>query len=129
MNLYDELLALVDVLEQNQIEYALCGGLAVGILGHPRMTKDIDLLVQAQDVARITEAVKSCGFTTPSGRIPFRLGRLDEQILYRVNKVVDRRVITLDLIVVPPFLEDVWKGRNTIQWQNRNAQYELTRYR
>ena len=30
MNLYDELLGLVDVLEKHGIEYALCGGLAVG---------------------------------------------------------------------------------------------------
>ena len=76
MNLYDELLALVDVLEQNQLEYALCGGLAVGILGHPRMTKDIDLLVRAEDV--------SSANMVPSSRIA------DAVISYKGKKIAPR---------------------------------------
>lgn len=119
MKLYDELLALVDLLEQHQIEYAICGGLALGILGHPRMTRDIDLLVRAEDLERLTEVIKAIGFTVPAGRIPFRLGQPTEQIVHRVNKIVDRRVLTLDLMILPPHLRDVWDGRIRIQWQGR----------
>ncbi|MBI4604912.1 MAG: nucleotidyltransferase family protein [Planctomycetes bacterium] len=121
LNLYDELLALVDALEKHRVEYAICGGLALGILGHPRMTKDIDILVREEDLQKATEVVNTCGFTVPSGRIPFRLGQPDEQVLFRLNKVVGRRLLTLDLMIVPPFLEDVWVGRNTVQWQGRTV--------
>jgi hypothetical protein len=122
MKLYDELLALVDLLEQHRIEYAICGGLALGILGHPRMTRDIDLLVQAEDLERLTEVIKAIGFTVPAGRIPFRLGQPTEQIVHRVNKIAGGQLLTLDLLIVPPFLADVWDGRITIQWQGRRVQ-------
>jgi hypothetical protein len=119
MNLYDELLALVDALEKARVEYAICGGLALAILGHPRMTKGIDLLVRDEDLQRVMDTVRGCGFTLPSGRIPFRMGRPDEQFIHRINKVVDRRVLTLDLVVLPGFLQDVWDGRNAVEWQGR----------
>lgn len=119
MNLYDELLSLVDALSSARVEYAICGGLALAIHGHPRMTTDIDLLVREEDLLKITEIVKTCGFTLPSGRIPFHLGQPDEMILHRLGKVTGRRVLMLDLMVVPPFLEDVWAGRQPIVWQGR----------
>ena len=90
MDLYDELMGLIDVLAKHKIEYALCGGLAVVVHGHPRMTKDIDLLIRDEDLARVSEAIKEKGFTIPSGRIPFRQGAANEQVLHRALKVVDR---------------------------------------
>lgn len=44
LDLIAELESILDALAAETIEYAVCGGLALGILGHPRMTKDIDLL-------------------------------------------------------------------------------------
>jgi hypothetical protein len=40
-------------LEQNQIFYAVIGGLAVGYHAVPRLTQDVDLLVGAEDMGRI----------------------------------------------------------------------------
>ncbi len=121
MNLYDELLGLADVLEKHQLEYALCGGLAVVIHGYPRLTTDIDLLIRGEDLSRANDAIKECGFTVHSGRIPFHLGQPEEQIAYRVLKIVDRMVLTLDLMILPPFLEDVWKDRIVIEWRGRRV--------
>ena len=109
------------MLEKHQLEYALCGGLAVVIDGYPRLTTDIDVLIRKEDLARATEAVKERGFTVHSGRIPCHLGRPDEQIGHRVLKIVERKVLTLDLMILPPFLEDVWKDRTVIEWQGRRV--------
>jgi hypothetical protein len=61
LNPVTELEALVDALDADGVPYALCGGLALGIHGHPRATNDIDLLVQAADVHRVSVAARSLG--------------------------------------------------------------------
>ncbi|MGE0403366.1 MAG: hypothetical protein AB7T06_42050 [Kofleriaceae bacterium] len=44
LDIIAELEAIIDALDAAGIEYAVCGGLAVGILGLPRATKDMGLL-------------------------------------------------------------------------------------
>ena len=43
MDLVAELEALVASFHREEVDYALCGGLAVAIPGHSRATMDIDL--------------------------------------------------------------------------------------
>ena len=74
MDLRDELLGLVDRLTAEEIDYALCGGVALAIHGHPRFTKDIDLLLRREDVDRAVAAVASLGFVLDSGILPFESG-------------------------------------------------------
>ena len=50
LDLYDELKAVLSALEKAEVPYALCGGLALAVYGHPRATVDIDLLVPADFV-------------------------------------------------------------------------------
>ncbi len=45
--LLDELSQLISALNENEIEYAVCGGLALAIHGFARATLDIDILIQA----------------------------------------------------------------------------------
>ncbi|MDP3233040.1 MAG: hypothetical protein Q8S33_20575 [Myxococcales bacterium] len=49
MDLFDEFGRIIDVLNANGVEYAVCGGVAVNLLGHVRATRDIDLLVRKPD--------------------------------------------------------------------------------
>ena len=121
MNLYEELVELVNVLEDSGVDYALCGGVALAFHGHPRFTKDIDLLVKEEDLDETLEAVTKCGFTVEGGRVPFRLGKPDEQIIHRVSKVSGREILTLDLMLVTPGLEEVWNGRGVFEWRGRHV--------
>jgi hypothetical protein len=117
MNLYDELMALVTALEKAHVEYALCGGVALAFHGHPRFTKDIDLLVRAEDLQKVREAVAACGFKIEGGRVPLRLGKPDEQIIHRVSKIQGHDVLTLDLMIVNPGLEEIWRSRGVFDWK------------
>ena len=61
-DLIAELEQLVDALHADAAEYALCGGLALAVHGHPRATKDIDLLVRAEAVPHLL----ALGITSPT---------------------------------------------------------------
>ena len=52
MDMLDELKNLITRLNEEKIEYALCGGLAMAIYALPRATFDIDLLIEASSLER-----------------------------------------------------------------------------
>jgi len=97
MDLIDELVALIKALNDAGVRYALCGGLAMAVHGHPRATQDIDLLIPEEELEKIQQVAETAGFWIPSGRMPF--------------KAVGSVLIPLDMIIVSPALQDVWEGR------------------
>lgn len=58
MDLYAELIAVIDLLNAEGIEYAVCGGIAVALHGYVRFTHDLDILVRSEDTSRIAAARK-----------------------------------------------------------------------
>ena len=119
MNLIEELLGLVDALDAGRVEYAVCGGIAVAIHGHPRFTKDLDLLVQRPDVNRIRDAARKCGFTLEGMPMLFGTGTGNEREILRLTKVQGPESLTLDLLLVGPPLTEVWAARKRTEWRGR----------
>jgi hypothetical protein len=116
LDLEHELAALVDALNGDGIEYALCGGLALAVHGAPRATVDIDLLVRDEDSQRIRDVAGGLGFRIRALPMNFPRIRID-----RVTKIDDDGdTLMLDLLVVSPELEDVWLGREKRQWTGRD---------
>jgi hypothetical protein len=120
MNLTDEFSALVAGLQDVQIAFAVCGGMALGLHGHPRYTNDIDLLILPRDLAAALAVAKICGFDdAPEAiRLGQRTGRLVE--IQRINKFKGEDFLTLDLVIVAPILENVWQGRTRFQWRDQS---------
>ena len=106
-----ELLLVVDALAAADVEYALCGGLALAVHGFPRATKDIDVLVEASEVERAFVAVRSAGFTLRAGPMPLGVGTPNPQRLFRATKVVGTSHLTLDILEVSPSYLPVWSSR------------------
>lgn len=50
--LLDELSKLISALDENKIEYAVCGGLALTIHGFPRATFEIDILIRPESLEK-----------------------------------------------------------------------------
>ena len=121
MDLYEELLGLVDLLGAKRIDYALCGGIAVAFHGHPRFTKDIDILIRPEDLDRVTEAVATLGFDLESGTLPFGADGPDAREVHRIIKTVGPDGIALDLLLVSPALEDAWVSRGVFEWRGREV--------
>ena len=61
LDLYEELKAIVAALDENGIDYALCGGLAMAVWGAPRATVDIDLLILAERLEETKAIARSLG--------------------------------------------------------------------
>jgi hypothetical protein len=106
--LYDELRSLIDALDREKIEYALCGGIAMAVHGRPRATVDIDVLILSDTLTKVLEIAQQQGYTIRGLDMNF------EPIqIRRVSKIDPdtRTVLTLDLILVTDAIRDVWQGR------------------
>ena len=104
-----------------RVDFAICGGIAVTIHGAPRFTRDIDLLIRAEDESRAVGAVALAGFDLPADPMVFdACGPLERRIL-RVSKSEGSDLLTLDLIVASPSFEDVWSTRVLVEWEGRRV--------
>jgi len=106
-----ELIALVTALRNANLPFAVCGGLAMAIHGHPRATQDIDIIIREENLNEVLEVAKTTGFWIPSGRMPFKAKTPMAMEIYRVSKAVGDKLIPLDLMLVSPALEEIWDGR------------------
>lgn len=116
MNLVEELVTLAGVLDTADVEFALCGGLAMAAHGFVRATEDIDIIIREQDLQAALTAVESCGFSIPGGEIPLKPGTDQAGLIYRVSKVRSSELLPLDLMIVTPAYEEVWKSRTQMSF-------------
>lgn len=122
VNLFDELVAIVLALERAKIDYAVCGGMAVAIHGLARATKDIDLLILREDLVRVQDVVRGLGFILDGGILPMGAGERFERDIYRISKVIDKKLLTLDLLIVNPLLQQAFEAREYYEWQGVRLQ-------
>jgi hypothetical protein len=108
LDLVAELEGLVDAFDREGIDYAICGGIALGILGHPRATADIDLLIQPDVTDRAATVAKGCGFEIPGRKMA--LAKLDPET---------GELMSLDLMVVAHEFVAVWASRITAEFRGR----------
>ena len=114
MKLKDEFLKIVVSLDKAGIDYALCGGLAVAIHGHPRMTKDIDILIRWESLEAAKAALADIEYDLESGLFRFNPNTDHESQMYRVSRAEGNDLVTLDLMLVAPVFESVWNDRETV---------------
>ncbi len=113
MDLQQELFTVLDALTAAGVDHALCGGFAVAIHGYPRLTQDIDLLIPEGALSGARAALSAVGYTLESGELWFGSGTPRERRVWRVSKADGSDLTTVDLLLVSPFLLEVWRGRET----------------
>ncbi|MFO7567202.1 MAG: nucleotidyl transferase AbiEii/AbiGii toxin family protein [Enhygromyxa sp.] len=115
MELYQELRALVRALDDAEVDYALCGGLALAVHGLPRATRDIDLLALPADLDRIREIARRRGFTIEALPMTFSSSGLSVQ---RFSKLGGSEPLMLDILLVNESLEPVWNARTRVAYED-----------
>jgi hypothetical protein len=63
MDLLIELTNIIKAFNEDEIDYALCGGLALAVYAKPRATLDIDIMVQPDFLDKIKQRAEKLGFT------------------------------------------------------------------
>lgn len=112
--LLDELSQLISALNENQLEYAICGGLALAIHGFVRATLDIDILIQPDSLKKAYKVGVERGFDIRKLDISFKKSAVE---IRRVSKIdAQGEVLSLDLLLVTPQIGDVWESRETINF-------------
>ena len=116
--LLDELSQLISAFDENQIEYAVCGGLALTIHGFPRATFDINILIRAESLEKAYAIAAEKGYDIRGLDMSFKERAVK---IRRVSKIDDDgEVLPLDFLLVTPKVEDVWETKENLIWQNRS---------
>jgi len=112
VTLLDELSQLISALDENEIEYAVCGGLSLAVHGFARATLDIDILIRPESLDEAYKIGAEKGFDIHGLDISFKERAVE---IRRVSKIDDNgEVLSLDLLLVTPQVQDVWETRETI---------------
>jgi hypothetical protein len=119
LDLYTEFEAVLDVLEQHQVNYAVCGGLAVILLTQPRLTEDIDILVHPKDCERCKEILLPQGFKFFSTPMRFENDLVEVHKLTKIEPGTNDYIF-LDLIAaISPFSQEILSQRLRLAWKGR----------
>ncbi|HEV2883952.1 MAG TPA: nucleotidyl transferase AbiEii/AbiGii toxin family protein [Pyrinomonadaceae bacterium] len=118
LDIYDEFRNLVAELEEHEIDYALCGGMAMAVHGRPRMTIDIDILVQPESLDRVMAIANRLNYKVRGLDMSFANGAVE---IRRISKIDPESgdLLPLDLLLVTPQLRVVWESRIDSEWEGR----------
>jgi hypothetical protein len=118
IDITDELRRVVTALDEQKIEYGLCGGMAMGVHGSLRTTIDIDLLILSESLDEVIAIAKSLGYNLRGKDMAFADGAVE---IRRVSKIdpKDGELLSLDLLLVTPNIRVVWESRLQAEWEGR----------
>ena len=104
------------MLEEHEIDYALCGGMAMAVHERPRMTIDIDILIQAESLDRVIAIATELGYKIRGRDMSFANGAVE---IRRVSKIDPESgdLLSLDLLLVTPQLRSAWESRVESEWE------------
>jgi hypothetical protein len=116
MDLLEEFKQLITKLNEEDIDYALCGGLAMAIYALPRATLDIDLLIETSSLENTMHAAHELGFTEHAAPMEFHGGKIH---IHRVSKIEPGtgETLILDLLTVTPEAKSAWESRTKVEWE------------
>jgi hypothetical protein len=116
LDIYDEFRNLVAVLEEHEIDYAICGGMAMAVHERPRMTIDIDILIQAESLDRVIAIATELGYKIRGRDMSFANGAVE---IRRISKIDPESgdLLSLDLLLVTPQLRSAWESRVESEWE------------
>lgn len=116
LDIYDELRKLIGLLDEHEINYALCGGLAMAIHARPRSTIDIDMLILSESLERVLPIALELGYNIRGKDLSFANGVIE---IRRVSKIDPESgdLLSLDLLLVTHEIFPIWESRTIADWE------------
>lgn len=116
MDFLEELRRLVERLDKEGIQYALCGGLAMAVYALPRATLDIDIMIEGDSLQKTKRAVDVLGFSLSGMPMEFQGGKVH---IHRLSKIEAStgETLVLDLLIVTSDIRQAWESRTKVDWE------------
>lgn len=116
LDIFEEFRKLVALLAERNVDYALCGGLAMSVHARPRSTIDIDLLILSESLDKVLAIANTLGYNIRGKDLSFVNGTIE---IRRVSKIdrEDGELLSLDLLLVTPGIRHVWESRVEGDWE------------
>ncbi|MGI8918858.1 MAG: nucleotidyl transferase AbiEii/AbiGii toxin family protein [Pyrinomonadaceae bacterium] len=116
LDIYDEFRRLIEVFDEQKVDYALCGGMAMAVHKRPRMTIDIDILIPPEFLERVIPLASELGYNIRGKDLSFAYGAVE---IRRVSKIdaASGDLLSLDFLLVTPQLQSVWASRVISEWE------------
>lgn len=110
LDLYDELRKLITAFDEHDIDYALCGGVAMAVYDHPRATIDIDLLILGESLDQVLAIATKLGYDIRGLDMTFATGKIEIRRMSKIDRE-SGHLLSLDFLLVTPEVRDVWNSR------------------
>lgn len=82
----------------------------------PRMTIDIDILIKPESLNAVLPVAKELGYTIRDKDLSFADGAVEIRRVSRIDSG-SGDLLSLDLLLVTPQLQDVWDTRVVLGWE------------
>jgi hypothetical protein len=116
MDLLIELKQLIEAFDKNNIDYALCGGLALAVYARPRATLDIDIMIDPDLLNTVKKVVETLGFTITAKPMSFKDGAVQIHRMTKID-VESGEHLGLDLLLVTPQTKISWESKISVDWE------------
>ena len=115
LTLLDEFRQVVTALNEEKIEYAICGGIAMAIHGFLRTTVDIDIVILQENIQITKQVLHKYGYSIESNLMNFSNS---DTIIHRITKLdpVSEDFLVLDILEVTNSMKEIWDNRIQIDW-------------
>ncbi len=87
----------------------------MAIHGLPRATVDIDLLILSEDLEKVWQTAESLGYDVEG--LPLHFGVIEIRRISKIDKE-EKRLFTIDFLLVTDELKEVWENRELIEWED-----------
>lgn len=117
LSLISEFQILLKTLEKEQIEYAICGGMAMAIHGLIRSTVDIDLVLLNETIPKTKKVLNKIGFQLETEPMNFSQGKIR---IHRLTKFDSESedFLVLDILEVTEVLKKIWSEKVNLIWKD-----------
>ncbi len=115
LTLLDEFRQVITALNEEKIEYAICGGIAMAIHGFLRATVDIDIVILQENIQITKQVLHKYGYSIESNPMNFSNS---DTIIHRITKLdpVSEDFLVLDILEVTNSMKEIWENRIQIDW-------------
>ena len=112
LDLRDDLDALVKSLDAAGVPYAVCGALALAVHGHPRATRDLELITTAGSLEAFKAVARVHGFALEALPMTFSSSGIT---VHRLSRITGTQLLMLDILLGEGPLLPVWESRERLE--------------